>query len=217
MPTPHPQNGDRRLLRTRCVLWHAPGAPAPANLVASLTARPVEVTSCDDPYTALASVCKDSHADPARPVLLVLIEPTVLALAARVLVLTEQLVPHAARWVYDSAAEVKLRAATPSLLANLQRTGTVPPPAIITRIAATSPVGAANGAHADVPGGVTTVNPSSGQAQKTPVPTPKIQIPASLGLTAEELAVLLADAYRIEGDAPSPSSGRPTPPPGVQR
>jgi hypothetical protein len=217
MPTPSPQRGDRRSLRTKCVLWHAPGAAVPPNLGASLTARPVDVLTCDDPYTALASVCTAVREEPTRPTLLVLIEPGMLPMAARVLVLAEQFVPHAARWAYETASEVKLRAVTAHLLANLQRTGPVPLPAVVTaRPATASPVtaGAQNGKHGEMGTSIPAIRDF--RAQKLPGLSLKDDPSPGIGLTPEELAMLLADARPESVTAPSapPST---TPGPGAPR
>lgn len=254
MPTPNPPNGDRRPLRTRCVLWHAPGAEVPANLGASLTARPVDVEPCDNPYAALAALC-DGGRDPApRPTLLVLIEPATLPLAPRVLVLAEQFVPHAARWAYEAGAEVKLRTVTATMVANLHRAAPVPlmrvistrhAPAHASTVATIPPSsptsqnpphlparGANNGKHGEM--GKSTPAAKDPVAQKTPVSIVNEAVSLSLGLTAEELAMLLADGPENSGGsagsagaatATSERTAPPTPPappvppspPGAQR
>lgn len=213
MPTPSPKTGERHSLRTRCVLWHAPGTIVPANLGASLTARPVDVIACDNPYSALAAVCAASRDETPRPTLLVLIEPATLPHAARVLVLAEQHVPHAARWAYEAAAEVKLRAVTPALLANLNRPPAVTLPTIITRPVGATPVttGGKNGVHGEMGKSAPIMTPPmqapasspairEGGAQKPPISVSKEGFSQSLGLTAEELAMLLADAPKDKGE-----------------
>ncbi len=226
MPTPIAEKGSIRL-RTRCVLWHAPGMVVPPNLGSSLTARPVDVVACDNPYTALGALCCGASGEASRPTLLVLIEPATLALAARVLVLAEQYVPHAARWAYESAAEVKLRAVTPALVANLNRAVPVPLPTVITtRSGAAAPAGvggvggvggAPNGVHGEMGKSIPTLRDPP--AQKLPSSALKDEGLLSVGLSAEELAMLLAEAPENSGSTPVAPPSRQVPPssPGASR
>jgi hypothetical protein len=169
----------------------------------------VDLIACDNPYSAFASLCTAGAGDDrARPMLLVLIEPSTLLQAARVLVLAEQHVPHAARWAYEASAEVKLRAVTSALVANLHRAGPVPLPAVVTRSVGSptvSPAAAAvaNGTHGEI--GKPLPPTRDVQAQKSPILALKDDLSHSLGLTAEELAMLLADAPKDKGESRGPS------------
>lgn len=106
----------------RCVLWHAPGADAPAELEARLRARGIAISSVRGPYAALAELCAAAlpadaaaNGDPPQriPLSLVLVRPEALAGASAVLRCVEAFVPRAVVWDYDPGPPPRL---TPTAL-----------------------------------------------------------------------------------------------------
>lgn len=103
----------------RCVLWHAAGSDAPAELEAKLRARGIEVVSVRGPYAALAEICSAAHEPdrvaasngdppPRRPLSLVLVNPGSLPGAPAVLRCVERFAPRAVVWDYDPGPPPRL-------------------------------------------------------------------------------------------------------------
>lgn len=97
----------------RCVLWHAPGAPAPANLLASLQKRHLEVIDCTDPFAATAQLCllqrraaaRGARAAAAAPFILLIVFPASLPDAVDVVRAAERYAPGAVCWLYEIGPE----------------------------------------------------------------------------------------------------------------
>lgn len=117
-PTPPP---------LRCVLWHAPGAHLPGDLLTSLSRRIGHITVCTDAYAAMAEVCQLERArlaavnDPsaaARPgTVLLLVQPSPpaqLAEAGEVVTELRVYAPAALCWKYDAGANPRLSAVVES-------------------------------------------------------------------------------------------------------
>ena len=100
------------------MLWHAPGAALPADLVLSLERRGVEILTCDSAYSAVARACLLERAndertdDPAQrdSLVLVLVNPRELGGRAEVVDAMRRYAPRTACWWYDSGANPRLRA-----------------------------------------------------------------------------------------------------------
>jgi hypothetical protein len=101
----------------RCILWCADAAVVPSELLAALGRHGVSASRVPSPYLSLAEVCRHGGSRGDSPpgvrrgtVILVLIEPATLPLAADMIRAVSRYAPRAAVWVYESAVNSKLRA-----------------------------------------------------------------------------------------------------------
>ena len=123
--------------RARCIVWHAPHAAPPEELLLAVERPDLDVVRCRDEYAAMALVCRGSG--PARervrrrqgqgpgpiPILLI-VEPALVAsgsadrgAVARVLTHVRRYAPRAAVWIYEAAHLQPLRALTHAEIAAL--------------------------------------------------------------------------------------------------
>lgn len=100
------------------MLWHAPDAAPPPDLVQSLERRGVELTACTTPYSAIARACllerenDERTDDPTQrdSLVLVLVTPSRLRQPAEVVDAMRRYAPRTACWWYDAGANPRLRA-----------------------------------------------------------------------------------------------------------
>jgi hypothetical protein len=104
-----------------CVVWHAPNAPPPADLLAALAKRHVTLEFRTGPFAALAEACfldrafHAGQADPSGPghgVILVLVRAHELTDAPEVVRAVELYAPRTRCWRYEPGASVQLAAVT---------------------------------------------------------------------------------------------------------
>lgn len=112
----------------RCVIWHPPGVPLPADLLNSLSRRIRRLTLCADAYSAMAEICAGGHdrregraRAPESPPLpapggavLVLVEPDLLPDLPDLLTEIRTFAPTAACWKFQQRANPRLSAVVES-------------------------------------------------------------------------------------------------------
>lgn len=107
------REGVREGVRTRCVVWASRESGPDPELVGALTRRPdFHQEMAYSGYEAFAALCL--HAREARQTrghaVLVLVDPTRIAAASRVVHAAAMYAPGAAAWAYDRAHRERLRA-----------------------------------------------------------------------------------------------------------
>lgn len=124
-----PASADNPSLR--CVLWHSPGVPLPADLLNSLSRRIGHMTVCADPYTAMAEVCAGERdrrcpgamqaqtdtqppPDPGPRTVLLLVEPDRLPDLPDLLAEIRTFAPGVLCWKFQERANPKLAAVVDS-------------------------------------------------------------------------------------------------------
>ncbi len=106
----------------RCVIWHPPGVPLPADLLNSLSRRVRRMAVCADPYSAMAEVCAgERNSETARPNpgaapgdVLLLVEPELLPDLPELLVEIRTFAPSVACWKFQQRANPRLSAVVES-------------------------------------------------------------------------------------------------------
>lgn len=97
-------------MRDQCTVWCARGALPPEPLLAGLKRRDVLVSCCDDAFNAVARACLMARHTPAgAAALLVLCEPTSLALLGETYDALKRFVPRVAVWWYHGGAAPTLK------------------------------------------------------------------------------------------------------------
>ncbi|MBX3358129.1 MAG: hypothetical protein KF745_06850 [Phycisphaeraceae bacterium] len=169
----------------QCVLLRQQEAPAPADLMQSLEKRRVEIALVGDAFEAMARVATIDHAATTAPApsggrFLIIVSPATVADAADLVVAAEKYAPAWECWMYDAAANPRLRRI------------------VKADVEAWSTPGGASGQA----GGAAPPGPMLRLASEEPAPPPAPSSrPGSL-LSAEELEMLLSEAPPRPG-APS--------------
>jgi hypothetical protein len=116
----HSNSGGGEPGGLRCVLWHAPGAALPDDLLTSLSRRIAHITVCTDSFAAMAEVCaleaRRQSQHPAGPqgTVLLIVHPAMLADAPEVVTELRTYAPGALAWKYDAGANPRLSAVVES-------------------------------------------------------------------------------------------------------
>jgi hypothetical protein len=163
----------------QCVLWCDPAGPVPPALASTLAAKGVEVVRIGGPHAALAEICLAARSGGARHVILLFVEPRGLPMAADVQAAAARLAPRAAFWRYEETANPRLAAVVESEVPRGPRAAEELGPAEAPPVRPVR-VGGAPALRLAGEGAAPASDEGDG-------------VPARQLLTAEELAMLLAD------------------------
>jgi hypothetical protein len=206
----------------RCVLVHHPAESVPEGLLSALVRRGIEVSGCSGAHRAMAMLCALTGEAEDAPLILLLVEPSRIRLAAALIDAAELYLPSVTCWMYVDDGSPQLRAVEPS---DLEAWGRAAPVAA----ADTNDSGMAGPALKlvdpdDEPGGGggsrTPVKPTVPKAREAQKPretgadgsendgdpgsgsgedgSPESSVESPVALTDEELSMLLADEWRDE-------------------
>lgn len=102
------------------MLWHAPGAALPGELLTSLSRRIAHITVCTDSFAAMAEVCalearrQSQQSVAPQGTVLLIVQPAMLSDAAEVVTELRTYAPGALAWKYDAGANPRLSAVVES-------------------------------------------------------------------------------------------------------
>ena len=94
----------------RCVLVHHPDDAVPEGLLSALTRRGIDVSGCTSAHRAMAMLCAFAADDEDAPLILLLVEPERVPLAALLTDAIELYAPAVTPWLYADHGTPQLRA-----------------------------------------------------------------------------------------------------------
>lgn len=213
MTGPAKISADTRGVRPRiaCVLFHAPGAPVPTDLLAALGKRIRHITTFSDAYTAFAEACVLAR---ASTVVLVLVEPSTLADADQLVRSSRLHLPAATIWHFSQTNGRALRKLAPTDVIPWSVPSAArpePPPAAGPRLASTL----GPDTPRLKPGGASAFRPAARNAKPANDP-PRIVVRPGGGIGIRRLR-LVGDELPAKPAAPQspPANGSHAPVPGA--